>query len=264
MALVADTFESSDSGSDGHSDNSIPIMLKRKQTRRISMPSLKRSLDLISTNSRSSSEDETPPVKSLPKAMKTTKSSAARYIKPRKITPSNVLKEKNATTASSTAGKIINGKENVTPEVQSLPITTSGQTRSATSDLGTPTLPTRKQTQPRSINTNSENRQEDLNLSNQLLKKLISKMDRQEKRIMAIEEKLNSKLSDNSSTTTDLDSNSGRKKSIPNAIRVRVILIFGNFVYNCLPHCKSEVRRVYRMLMEEDLQEFTGWTITPG
>ena len=83
-------------------------------------------------------------------------------------------------TASSTAGKIINGKENVTPEVQSLPITTSGQTRSATSDLGTPTLPTRKQTQPRSINTNSENRQEDLNLSNQLLKKIISKMDRQE------------------------------------------------------------------------------------
>ena len=62
---------------------------------------------------------------------------------------------------------------------------------------------------------------------------------------MAIEEKLNSKLSDNSSTTTDLDSNSGRKKSIPNAIRVRVILIFGNFVYNCLPHCKSEIRRVY-------------------
>ena len=221
MALVADTFESSDSGSDGHSDNSIPIMLKRKQTRRISMPSLKRSLDLISTDSGSSSEDETPPVKSLPKAMKTTKSSAARYIKPRKITPSNVLEEKNVTTASSTAGKIINGKENVTPEVQSLPITTSGQTRSATSDLGTPTLPTRKQTQPRSININyCENRQEDLNLSNQLLKKIISKMDRQEKRIMAIEEKLNSKLSDNSSTTTDLDSNSGRKKSIPNAIRV--------------------------------------------
>ena len=188
MALVADTFESSDNGSDGHSDNSILIMLKRKETRRISMPSLKRSLDLIST------------------AMKTTKSSAARYVKPRKITPCNVLKEKNVTTASSTAGKIINGKENVIPEAQSLPITSAGQTRSATSDLGTLTLPTLKQTQHRSINTNIENRQEDLNLSNQLLKKIISRTDRLKKRIMAIEEKLNSKLSDNSSTTTDLDS----------------------------------------------------------
>ena len=153
MALVADTFESSDNGSDGHSDNSILIMLKRKETRRISMPSLKRSLDLIST------------------AMKTTKSSAP---KPRKITPCNVLKEKNVTTASSTAGKIINGKENVIPEAQSLPITFAGQTRSATSDLGTLTLPTLKQTQHRSINTNIQNRQEDLNLSNQLLKKIIS------------------------------------------------------------------------------------------
>ena len=172
-----------------------------------SMPSLKRSLDLfLVILAGSSSEDETPQVKSLPKAMKTTESSAAMYLKPRKITPSNVLKEKNVTTASSTAGKIINGKENVTPEEQSLPITPSGQIRSATSDLGTPTLPTLQQAQPRSINTNSENRQEDLNLSNQLLKKIISKMDRLKKRIMAIEERLNSKLSDNSSTTTDLDS----------------------------------------------------------
>lgn len=103
--------------------------------------------------------------------------------------------------------------------------------------------------------TNSGSMISELQKTNATMLELADKVKKAEKRLRNMEKKV--KCSPNSTSPS-------LKNIVPIGIRVR--LIFDSHILNHIPICvlQKETRRIYKLLLDEDSENFPGWKIEPG